>query len=104
MTNQPVELDETIHQPTRLRIMTLLVSQSETDRLAYGFIQKTLGLTGGNLTTHLRKLEEAQYLKITKEFQGQRPRTWLQATPDGRQAFALYFDNLRKVLDPVYQQ
>ncbi len=48
--------------------MTILVSQPDADRLAYGFIQKTLDLTGGNLTTHLRKLEDADYLVITKEF------------------------------------
>lgn len=68
MTDDGVVLDETIHQPTRLRMMTMLVSQPEGGRLAYGFIQKTLGLTGGNLTSHLRKLEEADYLAMTKEF------------------------------------
>ena len=56
-----IVLDETIHQSTRLRIMTMLVSMPEPDRLAYGFIQKTLDLTGGNLTTHLRKLEDADF-------------------------------------------
>ena len=57
VTDEPIVLNETIHQSTRLRIMTLLVSQPEAGRLAYGFIQKTLGLTGGNLTTHLRRLK-----------------------------------------------
>ena len=56
-----IVLDETIHQSTRLRIMTMLVSMPESDRLAYGFIQKTLDLTGGNLTSHLRKLEDADF-------------------------------------------
>ena len=60
--DEPIVLDETIHQSTRLRIMTMLVSVPESDRLAYGFVQQTLGLTGGNLTTHLRRLEEAGYL------------------------------------------
>ena len=78
--------------------MTMLVSMPETDRLAYGFVQKTLDLTGGNLTTHLRKLEEADYLVITKEFQDLKPRTWLQATPMGRRAFAEYLSNLEKAL------
>ena len=50
------------------------------DRLAYGFIQTALDLTGGNLTTHLRKLEEAEYLVMTKEFVDSKPRTWVQAT------------------------
>ena len=91
-------LDETIHQPTRLRIMTLLVSVPAADRLAYGFIQQTLDLTGGNLTIHLRKLEAAGYLAITKEFQGAKPRTWIQATATGRRSYADYLSNLKKAL------
>ena len=93
-----IVLDETIHQSTRLRIMTMLVSMPESDRLAYGFIQKTLDLTGGNLTTHLRKLEDADYLAITKEFQDSKPQTWIQATSVGRRAFADYLANLQKAL------
>ena len=99
MNQEPLTLDETIHQPTRLRIMTMLVSQPTEDRLTYGFVQKSLGLTGGNLTTHLRKLEDAEYLQITKEFHDQKPRTWLQATTTGRQAFANYYTNLQKILN-----
>ena len=99
LTDKPVVLNETIHQSTRLRIMTMLVSQPEADRLAYGFIQRTLDLTGGNLTTHLRKLQDADYLTITKEFHDSKPRTWVQATPTGRRAFADYLSNLRKALN-----
>ena len=95
---EAAHLDETIHQPTRLRIMTLLVSVPAADRLAYGFIQQNLDLTGGNLTIHLRKLEAAGYLAITKEFQGAKPRTWVQATTDGRRAYADYLSNLEKAL------
>ena len=72
---------------------------TDADRLAYGFIQKTLDLTGGNLTTHLRKLEDADYLVITKEFLNSKPRTWVQATPAGRRAFAEYLSNLEKALN-----
>ena len=93
-----VALDETIHQPTRLRIMTLLVSVPEEDRLAYGFIQQTLGLTGGNQTVHLRRLEAAGFLTISKEFEGAKPRTWLQATRAGRRAYAEYLADLEKAL------
>ena len=98
MTDEAIFLNETIHQSTRLRIMTMLVSMPESDRLAYGFIQKTLDLTGGNLTTHLRKLEDADYLVITKEFLDSKPRTWIQATPTGRRAFAEYLSNLDRAL------
>ena len=97
-TGEAIVLNETIHQPTRLRIMTLLVSVPEADRLAYRFIQQTLGLTGGNLTIHLRKLEAAGFLAITKEFQGSKPRTWVQGTTAGRRAFADYVSNLQKAL------
>lgn len=98
MSKEDIVLDETIHQPTRLRMMTMLVSQQEEGRLAYGFIQSTLGLTGGNLTTHLRKLEDAGFLAITKEFVDSKPRTWVEATPEGRSAFAEYLSNLQRAL------
>ena len=99
LIDEHIVLNETIHQSTRLRIMTILVSQPEAGRLAYGFIQKTLDLTGGNLTTHLRKLEKADYLVITKEFVNSKPRTWVQVTPKGRRAFAEYLSNLEKALN-----
>ena len=99
MSAGDIHLDETIHQPTRLRLMTMLVSQQEGGRLAYGFIQRTLGLTGGNLTTHLRKLEEAGFLATSKEFVDSKPRTWVQATNQGRIAFADYVSNLQRALN-----
>ena len=99
MSGERIVLDENIHQPTRLRIMTMLVSQSGDDgRLTYGFIQKTLELTGGNLTTHLRKLEAANYLETSKEFANSKPRTWVSPTAEGRRAFAEYISNLTRAL------
>ncbi len=98
VTEKAINLNEIIHQSTRLQIMTMLASQPEADRLAYGFMQKTLALTGGNLTTHLRRLESAGYLAITKEFLDQKPRTWVRATPVGRRAFAEYLANLQTLL------
>ena len=99
MGKEPIVLNEIIHQSTRLRIMTLLLSQSEADRVAYGFIQKTLKLTGGNLTVHLRKLEQAGFVIIAKEFLNSKPRTWVQATEKGRRAFREYLHNLRRALN-----
>ena len=93
-----VELDEVIHQQTRLQIMSLLVSVDDGDRLGYGFVQTQLGLTPGNLTTHLRKLEDAAYVTISKEFHGTKPRTWIQATAAGREAFAEYLQRLEQAL------
>ena len=99
MTDEPIVLNETFHQPTRLRIMTLLTAEPGTDRLAYTFMQQTLGLTGGNMTTHLRKLEEAGYVSTTKEFVEKMPRTWVEATPEGRRAFTEYLGNLERALN-----
>ena len=102
MSEEPIVLNETIHQSTRLRIMTLLVSQSDLDRVAHGFIQKTLGLTGGNLTIHLRKLEDARYVNTTKVFLGLKPRTWVEATPEGRRAFTEYLGSLERALNKSF--
>ena len=99
MNHEDIYLDETIHQPTRLRVMTMLVAQTEASRLSYGFIQRTLGLTGGNLTTHLRKLEDAGFLATSKEFIDSKPRTWVAATEEGRKAFAEYLANLERALN-----
>ncbi len=103
MSTEAVVLNETIHQSTRLRIMTLLVSRSESDRVAYGFIQRTLGLTGGNLTIHLRKLADAGYVSTAKEFVDSKPRTWVEATPEGRLAFSEYLGNLERALDVTFR-
>ena len=77
--------------------MTLLVSQPGNGRVAYTFIQRTLDLTGGNLTIHLRKLRETGYVAISKEFRYEKPSTWVKATRSGRRAFADYLANLEKV-------
>ncbi len=103
MSEEPIVLNETIHQSTRLRIMTLLASRSGSDRVAYGFVQKTLGLTGGNLTIHLRKLEDAGYVSTAKEFLDAKPRTWVEATPEGRRAFAEYLDSLERALNMSFR-
>ena len=79
--------------------MTMLVAQDGKSRLAYGFIQQALELTGGNLTTHLRKLESQGYLRTTKVFENAKPRTWISATEAGRRAYADYLANLQKTLD-----
>lgn len=98
MRNGSTELNETIHQSTRLRIMTLLASQAESDRVAFGFVQKALGLTGGNLTVHLRKLEDAGYVITAKEFVDAKPRTWVEATREGRRAYTEYLSSLERAL------
>ncbi|MCS7179523.1 MAG: transcriptional regulator [Anaerolineae bacterium] len=92
------ELDPVIHQPTRLRIMAALVSLNEGDKADFIFLRDLLGLTDGNLSVHLQRLEEAGYVRIEKTFVGRRPKTWVWATAEGREAFAAYIDVLENIL------
>lgn len=95
------ELDPVIHQPTRLRIMAALVGLDEGDKADFGFLRDFLGLTDGNLSIHLQRLEEVGYVKIEKAFVGRRPKTWVWATAKGRKAFATYIDALENILNPA---
>lgn len=89
------ELDPIIHPQTRLQVMTVLCSLSVEEQIDFTTLQQTLGLSAGNLSTHLSKLEEVGYVKISKAFRGRRPVTWLEATDAGRVAFDAYLENLR---------
>jgi len=91
-------LDPLIHQPTRLRIMAALVSLHEGDRVDFGFLRDLLGLTDGNLSVHLQRLEEAGYATTEKTFVKRRPRTWIQVTQKGREAFAAYVKALERII------
>lgn len=94
-----VELDPIIHAPARLRIMTALNEiLDEGDEISFPIIQKQLDMTGGNLTTHLAKLEEARYVKVRKTFQGKKPITFIRITEAGRDAFASYRKELIALL------
>lgn len=95
-SNEPnlPELDPAIHPQTRLQIMTTLCALQPKDRLAFPRLQEILGLTPGNLSTHLTKLEEAGYVTIEKAFQGRTPVTWVSVTRDGRNAFEQYLEAL----------
>jgi len=94
------ELDPVIHQPTRLRIMAALAALDAEDRADFTFLRDLLGLTDGNLSVHLQRLEEAGYVRVEKTFIGRRPKTWVWATPEGRAAFAAYVDALEDILHP----
>jgi DNA-binding transcriptional ArsR family regulator len=89
-------LDRVIHEPARLMIMTILYAVEEAD---FVYLQSECGLTQGNLSSHLSKLEEAGYLTITKTFKGKYPLTICRLTRAGRQAFASYSATLRFVTD-----
>lgn len=81
------DLDRLIHEPARLMIMTILFAAEEADFL---YLLHATGLTKGNLSAHLSKLEEAGYVQIDKSFRGKVPQTLLSMTADGREAFQSY--------------
>lgn len=97
MTTVP-ELDPVIHAQARLRVMTSLATLAEGDRLAFPRLQQLLDMTAGNLSTHLRKLEDAGYLEITKTHERRTPVTYLALTRQGRRAFEDYTAALRTLL------
>ena len=84
------ELDPVIHVPARLRIMVTLATLPEGDDLSFTRLQDVIGLTPGNLITHLRKLEDAQYVTTVKSGRGVTARTSISITRQGRSALAHY--------------
>ena len=101
IANLPVDapaleaLDETIHQKARLGIMSTLLALGQAD---FRLLKETLGLTDGNLSTHLALLEERGYVKVTKEFRGRKPHTSAQPTDSGREAFHNYLSALERII------
>jgi DNA-binding MarR family transcriptional regulator len=91
-------LNEVIHQPVRLRIMASLVALEPGTEVGFTYLADLLGLTDGNLGAHLRKLEEAGYVKIAKTFIDKKPHTYIAATDTGRQAFAEHVAALEAIL------
>lgn len=92
------ELDPVIHAQARLRIMATLSTLGSGDRIAQPRLQTLLDMTGGNLSTHLRKLEEANYVAVTKTHEGRKPATYLELTTAGRRAFEVYTESLAALL------
>jgi len=91
-------LDQIIHAPARLMVLTYLYVVESAD---YVFLMRLTGLTWGNLATHLSKLEEAGYVEVLKTFNGKKPQSILRMTPDGRAAFREYKKSLKQVLDDL---
>ena len=96
---QPLDdLDSHIHAPTRLKILAYLAAVESVD---FTFLLKQTGLTRGNLSVNLRKLEEAGYVSIQKEFVNRVPRTMLCLTAQGRQALYTYRDKMQAILNEL---
>jgi DNA-binding MarR family transcriptional regulator len=92
------DIDQTIHAPARLMVLTYLYVVESVD---YVFLKNVTGLTWGNLSTHLGKLEEAGYVDIEKGFEGKKPHTMIRLTDRGRAAFRDYKESMQQVLDDL---
>ena len=88
------ELDPSVHQPTRLRILMLL---SGVDSADFNFLRTTLGLTNGNLSAHTQRLEEAGYITVSKTFEGRMPRTTYALTEVGREQLDEYWRTMDEI-------
>ncbi|MCF7551824.1 MULTISPECIES: transcriptional regulator [Pseudonocardia] len=97
MTGVP-QLDPVIHAQARLRVTATLATLPEGDRITFPRLQELLDMTAGNLSTHLRKLEEAEYVLITKTHERRTPVTYVELTRRGRRAFEEYTESLRALL------
>jgi DNA-binding MarR family transcriptional regulator len=93
-----VDIDRTIHSPARLMVMTYLYAVESAD---YIFLQNLTGLTWGNLSSHLSKLEEEGYIVIEKEIVGKKPHSMVHLTEDGRESFRNYKQSMKQVLDEL---
>ena len=89
------DLDRVIHEPARLMLVALLAGVKEADFL---WLQRESGLTKGNLSSHLARLEEAGYVAVQKTFKGKIPLTILRLTPAGKSAFDTYKKSLNGLL------
>jgi len=92
------KIDKIIHEPARLLLMAHLFVVESADFL---FLQRQTGLTWGNISSHLRKLEDAGYVAVEKEFIDKKPHTTLKLTDKGRTAFQEYRKNMKQVFEDL---
>jgi len=90
-----LELDRIVHEPARLKILAYLSAVKSAD---FVFLLSRTGLTYGNLSSHMSKLEEAGYIEVEKEIKDKRPHTMLSLTDKGRTAFEDYRENMLDLL------
>ena len=88
-------LNDIFQAKARLGIMTVLLSVGDSDFLT---LKEHLGLTDGNLSAHLRVLEEAGYIQVEKKFVKRKPKTTYRLTPAGREAFLHYLKQLEQII------
>ncbi len=90
------ELDRTVHSPARLMVLTCLAVVSSAD---FTFLLNQTGLTRGNLSINLTKLEDAGFVTVKKEFVGRIPRTLIRLSARGRKAVQSYCAQMQEVID-----
>jgi DNA-binding MarR family transcriptional regulator len=90
-----LQIDRVIHEKGRLGIMSMLAAANE---LSFTELRQGLGMTDGNLTTHIRTLQEAGYVAVSKSFQNNRPLTTCSLTAAGRKAFTNYINLLEQIV------
>ncbi len=90
-----LQLDRVIHEKGRLAIMSMLAASPE---LSFTELREGLDMTDGNLTTHIRTLQEAGYISVTKSFQNKRPLTTCSLTAAGKKAFQNYINLLEQIV------
>ena len=90
-----LRLDRIIHEKGRMAIMSMLAASAD---LSFTELRDALGMTDGNLTTHIRTLQEAGYVSVTKSFQNRRPLTTCSLTRAGRRAFGGYINLLEQIV------
>jgi DNA-binding transcriptional ArsR family regulator len=88
-------LDRVVHEPARLVILTVLAQAEEVE---FRFLERVSGLTKGNLSSHISRLEEAGYVVVKKFFRGKLPATSLRITRSGRSALKRYREQLNRAL------
>jgi len=90
-----LQIDRVIHEKGRLPIMSLLAA---SDELSFTDLRDTLGMTDGNLSVHIKTLQEAGFVSVTKSYRNQRPLTTCALTSSGRKAFSEYIDLLEQIV------
>lgn len=91
------DINDVIHGRLRLAIMAYLSGSGTAD---FNELKKKIGGTDGNLSVHIRKLEEAGYLSVVKSFAGRKPQTRMSLTDKGRKAWIAYIDRMDALLRP----
>ncbi len=92
------EIDRLIHEPARLMILVYLYIVESAD---FTFLMHQTGLTWGNLSSHMSKLEEAGYIEVEKGFKGKKPHTMLRLTESGRATFQAYKQRMRQLFEDL---